>query len=139
MKVIICGGRDWNRVLDSFKVLDEFHRLTPITHVIQGGATGADKIGAAWAKARGIVCDEVPAEWDDLSHPDAIIKTNKRGKKYDAHAGHRRNLKMANMKPDCVLAFPGGDGTENMCRTAKAMGILVHRFFPGTGEQDKLL
>ena len=125
MKVLICGGRDWDKILASFKALDDFHAVEPITHVIHGAAPGADEIGVAWAKARGITCDAFPADWGNLSHPDAFVLTNRRGTKYDAKAGSRRNILMADQKPAVVLAFPGGKGTRNMINIAKGRGIRV--------------
>ena len=127
MKALICGGRDWDRVLNSFQALDDFHAVQPITHVIHGGARGADAIGGAWAKARGIPCDEFPAAWNDLTQPDAVIKINWRGHKYDALAGFRRNRQMADQKPDVVLTFPGGAGTASMVNLARERGIRIVR------------
>ena len=44
MKVIICGGRDYNQEAEAFAYLDQLHDRSPITHVISGMAMGADMI-----------------------------------------------------------------------------------------------
>jgi hypothetical protein len=51
----------------------------------------------------------VPADW------------NKHGRS----AGFRRNLEMAEMQPDVVLACPGGRGTANMVEIARSKGLRV--------------
>jgi hypothetical protein len=58
---------------------------------------------------------EVPADWHDLSHPDAIIEVGRDGRQYDKRAGMRRNAKMhMDHAPSLVIAFPGGVGTAGM-------------------------
>lgn len=70
-----------------------------ITGVVHGDCwTGVDRLADQWARDHLITPKPVPADWNDLSHPDAVIRINKRGQKYDAKAGHRRNKKMAEMK-----------------------------------------
>lgn len=67
-----------------------------------------------------------PAKWDDLDHPDAVIKTRKDGTKYNVMAGFIRNKEMlVEGKPDLVIAFPGGNGTDNMIDLADKAGIKV--------------
>lgn len=46
------------------------------------------------------------------------------GTKYDLLAGFRRNQRMLDeSKPDVVVAFRGGDGTEDMVKRAVAAGV----------------
>lgn len=112
MKVIICGGRDYTDRTTGFAALDEFHAVVNITHVIQGGARGADTIGKLWAIANDIPFTEVPADWE----------------RWGKSAGYRRNVEMADMKPDMVLAFPGGIGTQHMVNIAMLNGIAVFEY-----------
>jgi hypothetical protein len=96
--------------------------------IIQGDATGADAIGKKWAEDNGQECLPFPANWDDLSHADAVIKVTKAGKKYDALAGHRRNQRMIDEgKPDLAVATPGGPGTSDMTRRLDMAGINIVR------------
>jgi hypothetical protein len=53
-KVLICGGRDFEDAEFAFEALDRLHVTHAFTHVIHGGARGADSIGGAWGAARGL-------------------------------------------------------------------------------------
>ena len=127
MRVLVCGGRDYNDRDHIWNTLCEVDaKRGPITCVIHGCATGADSEGVIWAEAMGIKQRPFQAQWDDLSHPDAVIKVSRSGRRYDAKAGPRRNQRMVDEgKPDLVVAFPGGDGTADMKRRARAAGIEV--------------
>lgn len=106
MRVIVCGGRDY----DKAEVVDDTLKQHKITVLIQGGANGADRLAKWYAKAHDIPMIEFPAQW----------------KKYGNGAGHIRNSQMIiEGKPDLVIAFPGGKGTANMVAQAKARNIKV--------------
>lgn len=107
MKVIICGGRDFNDMTMACEELDTIHAQWPITLVIEGGARGADRIARNWARMRNIPFQTVNADW------------NKHGKR----AGYLRNVAMAELKPDGVIALPGGVGTKMMLDIAKQRNI----------------
>jgi hypothetical protein len=52
--------------------------------------------------------------------------------KHGRAAGPIRNQQMLDDgKPDLVLAFAGGRGTDDMCRRAREAGIEVRRYWPG--------
>jgi hypothetical protein len=115
MRVLVCGSRDyntdagWNHVME---VLSSIHADTPIDAVIEGGAKGADFLGGLWAQMHKVKRITVPADW--ATHGKA--------------AGPIRNRRMlTDFKPDLVVAFPGGKGTEDMVRQAEAAGIKVMR------------
>lgn len=115
MRVLVCGGRDFDRqeVVDSF--LDELLAEVDITLIIHGAARGADLLGASWAHRRGINVLAFPANW----------------KKYGRSAGHVRNAQMLkDGNPDLVVAFPGGRGTAHMVNIAKAANIKVKEIKP---------
>lgn len=110
MRVIICGGRDFTDQTRAYKWLDLINDNRPITHVIEGGARGADRIGREWAISRRIPYTTVNAEWD----------------KYGKSAGYKRNKRMRDeFQPDAVLALPGGVGTRMMIDLAKQINLLV--------------
>jgi len=124
MRVLVCGGRDYKDVDAVYMVLDGLKERPTV--IIHGCASGADSIAAMWAEERGVPVDPYPAEWEDLSHPDAIVKTRRDGRQYDARAGFRRNLRMIiEGKPDLVIAFPGGSGTKNMKEVAAQASIPI--------------
>lgn len=112
MKVIVCGGRDYDDRLHLEETLDLFHERFPIAELIHGAARGADTMAGNWAKSRNIPkITGVPANWDVD------------GKS----AGYLRNVRMAEMGPDLVIAFSGGRGTMMMIGIALKMGIDVLR------------
>lgn len=91
-------------------VLGDMNDKTPITAIIQGGASGADMLGRCFADMYKIKCITVPADWE----------------KNGRAAGPIRNKRMlTDFKPDIVVAFPGGVGTANMVRQAKAVGVKI--------------
>lgn len=110
---VVCGGRDLTFTPTEPWGLALYDALTRmrITRVIHGGAPGADRHAAAVAHDMGreVVC--VPADW--IKH----------GRK----AGPMRNAEMLDMKPNVVIALPGGRGTADMCRQARAAGVRVVR------------
>ncbi len=109
-KVLVCGGRDYLETEHVYTVLDQIHHASPISELIQGGAMGADSLARAWARDRKVDSTTVEADW--IKHGKA--------------AGPIRNQYMLDgYKPDMVVAFPGGRGTADMTRRAKAAGIRV--------------
>lgn len=127
MKVIITGGRKYSEPKELYEALDKFNQENNITLLIQGGASGADNLAVQWAKSRKIEYQTYSANWKDLTHPDARIKTNPYGD-YDANAGHRRNKLMLDEHPEAtVLAFKGGHGTRDCIKTAEEQGMTVKR------------
>lgn len=129
---LVCGGREYNNKPVVFRMLDRcLETYGKPSLVVHGAATGADTLASEWAQERGIQEKAVPADWDDLSHPDAIVRTNRRGKKYDAKAGLRRNEKMLDENEITrVIAFPGGKGTRDMAYRARRRGIGVTHIMP---------
>lgn len=119
MRVLVCGGRYYEDRAAVFAALDAIHALTPIHVIVEGGARGADALAGSWARVREVSNWRVPADWS--RHGNA--------------AGMLRNGRMLEMcTPDVVLAFPGGAGTADMVRQAKAAGVEVRR--PGAPGVD---
>jgi YspA, cpYpsA-related SLOG family len=125
MKVIIAGSRSITKAdIGAIVRASGFE----ITEVVCGKAPGIDTLGEQWARANGIHVEPFPAIWDDLSHPDAVIRYRRDGTPYDAKAGHRRNEKMAEYA-DALIAIPaakGSPGTWDMVRRARAHGLPVY-------------
>jgi len=108
MRLIIAGGRDYRLTKDDQAFIANIVDKYNVTEIVQGGAKGADLGAKLWAKANNIICTEFPAEWT----------------KYYKSAGAIRNKEMADYS-DALLAFPGGDGTANMIKTAERLKLLV--------------
>lgn len=102
--VLVCGGREYNDYRRVKMMLDS---LRPAA-IVHGCARGADAMASRYAQVRGIPEIRVPANWNF----------------YDTGAGSKRNGWMVQfVKVTLVLAFPGGDGTANMVKTARLAGI----------------
>jgi len=113
MRVLVCGGRNYADSETINKVLDDFHNRVTIELVIHGAAAGADRLASQWAVANNVCQEAHFADWDT----------------YGKAAGPLRNKKMILAKPDIVLGFPGGRGTDNMLSLAVKANIPT-LFFP---------
>lgn len=129
MRVLVCGGRDYAKEDRINTVLGDLHHGTagPITCVIEGGATGVDRLAFHWSRNSLIKEHEsYDALWNDVDVEGAVIKYHKNGMPYNIMAGPQRNQRMIDEgKPDLVVAFPGGNGTADMVRRARAARIPV--------------
>lgn len=96
--------------------------------IISGCATGADSVAIDWAVVNWCRFEEYPARWDDLTTPPVVIRYRRDGTKYNAAAGAIRNQKMIDVgKPDIGIGFPGGKGTNDMCRRLVEARIEVRK------------
>lgn len=111
MRVIVCGGRNYFDRDAVFSALDALQKQYGRLTVIQGGASGADKLAVEWCMRQpSIRMINEPADW----------------KAHGRAAGPLRNQRMIDdWSPDLVLAFPGGRGTADMVRRARAAGVKV--------------
>lgn len=118
--VLVCGGRDYADVRGAFTSLGGL--LPKPTLIVQGGnkgtrrgkkfLPGADLIAAVWAGLMDVPCDEYAVD-HAIDGPWPA-------------AGPRRNGRMLReSKPHVVLAFPGGRGTADMMRQARAAHVCV--------------
>lgn len=117
--VLVCGGRDFKDRAAVFGGLDEFNARSPIGLVISGAAKGVDSLAASWARSRGVLLEEKPADWEAHRPPAGSKRKNP--------AGMIRNQAMLDMlitfPRRCVLAFPGGVGTGRMLEIARKAGV----------------
>ena len=131
MKVLVCGGRNFNDRARVYATLDFLAKEASdvgdtIDTVINGGAAGTDFIAQQWANARGVKSVQYRADWSE----------------HGRAAGPIRNQRMLDEgKPDMVIAFPGGRGTADMVRRARAAGVPTKEMSPrevlsnGEGEE----
>lgn len=109
MRVLVCGGRDYVDALTLGSWLGAAHKAHPVSLIIEGGATGADRLARHWAEFVGVPVRTFKADWA-----------------LGPKAGPMRNSRMIEEgMPDLVIAFPGGKGTADMVRRARAAGIEV--------------
>jgi len=116
-RVIVTGGRHWGEGKDGDEGYAACMRklsatLGPLkpTLIVQGGcATGADYLARLWASNYGVECLTFPADW----------------RRYGPSAGPRRNTEMVAAGAEYVVACPGGNGTSDCVRKAKAAALTV--------------
>lgn len=129
-KILVCGGRNFGEVPTSTpiefyekamavavrqcsylnNILNQISQKCLIEEVIHGNARGADKLAGKWAERQGIKVTVFKADWN----------------KYGKAAGIIRNQEMLEQgNPTVVVAFPGGNGTQDMIRRAKLAGLPV--------------
>lgn len=107
MRVLVCGGRDFDQ---SKAVGRTLAGLDGVSLIISGGAPGADRLAESWANHNKVPLCVFPANWRFAGRA----------------AGPLRNQAMIDHgKPDLVVAFPGGRGTADMVSRAKAAGVRI--------------
>lgn len=116
--IVVCGGRDFDDRAVVYSALDRLHAKQPITVLAEGGARGADALANQWATERGVKVETFGAPWLEF------------GKR----AGHERNARMVVWAKEHgargLVAFPGGRGTADAVRQARARGIVVWEVVP---------
>lgn len=112
MKVLVFGGRNYENKRFLYGKMDRVHARFGITHVIHGGASGADSLADRWAEDRGIQPVMCRALWSFYDKP---------GRKNPA--GPIRNEAMLALAPDYYVSFPGGAGTADMLTRLRHYGI----------------
>jgi hypothetical protein len=109
MRILVCGGRDFKDRNLVYQALIDYMLEENIT-IIHGAASSADSLANTWATAFNHKVESYPADWN----------------KYGKRAGYIRNTQMLNEgKPDLVIAFPGGKGTQMMINLAEAAKVPV--------------
>lgn len=108
----VTGGRHYSDSAHVFRVLDEIHAAHPVTELVQGGATGADRFAKLWGDSRGVKVRTFDADWK--AHGNA--------------AGPMRNQEMLEyvLRQDArrmLVAFPGNKGTADCVRRFVAAGV----------------
>lgn len=125
-RMLVCGGREFSDREMMWLALDGIRLWVPvpIQVVIHGAQRGADTLADVWAKERGLEVLPFEAEWT----------------RFQGSAGPIRNRRILREGlPDFVVAFPGGDGTQNMLKQAwraKVTRIDLRRWDPAKDGLD---
>jgi len=151
--VLVTGSRTFSDVLAIHAALDEawydaIQDGWSGIEVIEGQASGADAIAAAWARQHhehGVGHQPMPADWAACAAdcPDGH-RREAHGTTYCPTAGHRRNQQMVNAGPLLTLAFLApctsprctkprphdSHGATNCAQLARAAGIPVTEVKP---------
>ena len=111
IRVLVCGGRDYDNYARLYHALDDIQdERGEFACVITGDAMGADHWAESWAYMQKVRHLKFAADWIG----------------YGKKAGPLRNqIMLEEGKPDLVVAFPGGRGTADMTRRAKAAGVEI--------------
>lgn len=111
MRILVCGGRDFTDKTAVYAALVPYLReYRADLEIVSGMAKGADHFAWLFSHHYDLVCHQFPADWE----------------KHGRAAGPIRNQQMIDEgQPDLVIAFPGGKGTADMVRRAKAAQIDV--------------
>ena len=118
LRLLVCGSRTWTdgvllaRVVEQ-EVADHGQDRAGVV-LIEGDASGADRLAGALAKARGWQLEIYPADWQ----------------RHGRAAGPRRNARMLRQgHPERVIAstddLAGSRGTADMVRRAHSAGLPV--------------
>jgi hypothetical protein len=119
MRVLVCGGREYNDRNAVFGALNEINKVTPIDCLIHGDCPGAEASG--WVSA-----DRLAGRWGHMTKGVTVVTESAKWGEHGRAAGPIRNaLMIERYTPDMVIAFPGGTGTADCVRRAIDAGIKV--------------
>lgn len=133
LRVLVTGGRTYRDAVRVFEVLSKYD----IAELCHGDAEGADTLAKNIAEAKlGLPRDRIqafPADWygpcRDTCRPGH--RRPRKGTTYCPAAGIYRNQEMLDMfMPDLVIAFPGGNGTDDLVARALRVDIPVIHVSP---------
>lgn len=110
IKVIVCGGRDFNNFILLTERLDFYLQNQGKVELVSGGANGADTLAIDYGAMRHIPINVYYADWD--AH----------GKR----AGYLRNEEMSRNATHCIAFWNGRSrGTSHMINLTRAAGLKV--------------
>lgn len=134
MIILVCGGRDYSDAATLRRILDSYRNIYGLIH---GDARGADRLAKEWMRRR-IAIDCEQCLMNRKVDPTGALGFRRHSdlwmagypadwKTHGKAAGPIRNQEMLDLNPgiELVIAFPGGTGTADMVRRARAKGITV--------------
>ena len=115
MKIIIAGGRTFNDYNKLCSYCNHILQNQQVIEIVSGVANGADLLGERYAREKGYLIKQFPANWDN-------------GKS----AGYIRNEEMAKYS-DALIAFWDGSskGTGHMINLAKIYNLKIRIYYYG--------
>lgn len=128
IRIIVAGSRGYRDRRQFHEVLTDYIKPfdQPFLFISGKASSGADDLIIRWCQKFHYPCKEMPADWENLETPHAVIKTRPDGKLYNAHAGHERNLAMARLATHLLVFFDGkSPGTRNMLALAKQYKLVT--------------
>jgi hypothetical protein len=130
-RYIVTGDRHWDCIDVAVRILSSIRSRHDNTFVVvHGAARGVDSAFAEACRRLGIEDEPHPAKWDDLTHPEAVIKAHPDGRKYNANAGPIRNQEMVDLGAEYAIAvqkdLPNSKGTRDCVERCLKAGIAVY-------------
>ncbi|MEH6564654.1 MAG: DUF2493 domain-containing protein [Halopseudomonas sp.] len=114
VRIIVCGGRNFNDRRAVYRVLDHIHTHRSIREIIQGdGPTGADR----WAREWAINCGQT------------LTGYQLGGTKNTRYPEQMRARQMLKDLPDGLVAFPGHGECIALIAAARAAGVPIYMPF----------
>ena len=108
LRVAVTGGRAYSNSVFLAEVLGQL-QIAVLAH---GAAPGADTLAARWCRDHDCPVVVYEADWSA----------------YGKRAGPLRNRRMLDhFQPDLLVAFSGGEGTQDCIRAAKERKVPVWR------------
>lgn len=143
MRIIVTGDRNWYAPDLAEQVLNRLLlRYGPGLVIVHGAASGIDRSFAEACGEMDIEQEAHPARWDELDHPEAVIRYDKRNRPYNANAGPIRNQAMVDAGAQMCLAFhraiSASKGTKDCARRAIAAGIPTYLINSEAAEPKRL-
>ena len=113
MKLAVIGSRDFNDYATLVKFIDQLRKEYNITHIVSGGANGADKLSEKYARENNIPIEIYRPDWE----------------RFGKSAGYIRNTDIWNHS-DMGVAFWDGEskGTSHSFKIAKSQGKKLFIF-----------
>ncbi len=110
IRIIVCGGRDFQDRRFVFKALDLLHTKRTVAEVITGDSpTGAERLARDWALNCGVKLTQCPLN----------------RARHGLRAEYVRNAYMITLDPRGVVAFPGGGETAEICQQARVARVPI--------------
>jgi hypothetical protein len=143
MRIIVTGDRRWYAPELAEQVLNRLLlRYGPGLVIVHGGVTGIDRFFAEACGELGVEQEAHPARWEELDHPDAVIRYDRRNWPFNANAGPIRSAEMVAAGAEMCLAFhraiSSSKGTTDCARCAIVAGIPTYLIDSDAAEPKRL-
>ena len=128
-RILVAGTRNYelsNLFVNTIKSYIKDIDKSTICFISGAAETGADRLIINWCIDNDYDYCEYLADWNNINVPDAVVKTNRFGKKYNFLAGYVRNALMAKDTTE-LIAFHNGvsGGTKHMIACVNKLKLPV--------------
>ena len=143
MKVALSGGKTFNdyslfcEIIE--KAIAEFGQS--ISTILSTSEKGVNSLGEKYAKEKGINLIKYPANWNDINHPDAVVKERenpwkKKIEKYNSKAGFIRDKKLIDDSDAIISIDIDYSANSSMLKLAREKNIKIYEYRPDSIEEE---